>query len=161
MDRQPIHCDFFGIINPKYTDMNHWINFVLANGETEKWSFTKNNDNAIPQVGERIAVISTDNIKHTVCVAGAEHTKTFRKDCVYAIVEVVTPIQKHQEKLKPIVSDDMDRKARHAKNDHVGVRLVENLWGNTQRGKEWYAFYMNGRKRSQLEGPRQATFKKL
>ena len=71
-------------------------------------------------------------------------------------------MQKHEEQLEPIVSDDMDRKARHAKNYHVGVRLVENLWGNTQQGRERYSLYMRDRnKRSQLEGPRQATFKRL
>lgn len=161
MNQQPIPCHFFGIIHPKHTDMNHWVNFVLANGEVEKWSFTKNNRNAIPKVGERIAVICTDKIKHTVSVGGAEHTKTFPKDCVYAIVEVVTPMQQHQEQLEYIVSDNIDRKARHSNNYDVGVRLVENLWGNTQRGEDSYDYYMNGRKRSELAGPRQATFKRL
>ena len=77
-DQQPI-CDFVGIINPKYTDMNNWINFVLDMGKTDKWSFTKNNNNSIPQVGDFIAVISTCNIKHTINVNGSEQKKHFLK----------------------------------------------------------------------------------
>jgi len=155
-------CDFVGIINPKFTDMNQWINFVLANADSDKWSFTKNNNNAIPQVSNRIAVISTDSITINVTDKyGAMHSKKLPKDCVYAIVEVVSSCEKHVQNLNLILSDDDHRSARNKNNYHVGIRIVENLWGNTQRGKQYYRHIMNGRKRSDLDGPRQSTFKRL
>ena len=55
----------------------------------------------------------------------------------------------------------MDRTSRQSKNYNIGVVLVENLWGDTQRGKQLYHIYMHNRRRSDLEGPRQGTFKRL
>ena len=144
--------DYVGLIHPEHTDLNTWLNHVLRDDHTDKWGYTFKGIH--PLFNQRIAVILTEK----------DRQNNLPKDCVYAIVEVVSqePTQNDVD-FAPISSDTQQRIARTGQKRcwNIQVKMVRNLYLDRNEGIQLYTEIMNGRSRGDLPGPRQSTFKRV